>query len=226
MENKFQWRLILGQQSLSWQNQVISSDPLQQSVVNLCTYSGEKIQVKGEAMCNTEYKGKHYVLPIVVISGNGPTLLGRSWLQHIPLNWPNLFQAILKVDDKLSQLLQSFSDVFKEELGALQGEKVNIHIDPSVPPKFCKAWSLPYAMREKVEKELQCLEDQGIITPVKYSKWAAPIVPYKLTANRASRLEHIPFLKLTIYSVNQYTGWWYLVYKAGREPSLFTARTR
>ena len=155
----------------------IALDPLQESVANLCTYSGEKIQVKGEAMCNVEYEDKHYVLPVVVTSGSGPTLPGRTWLQHIPLNWPKLFQAILKVDNKLSQLLQSFADVFKDELGTLQGEKVSIHIDSSVPPKFCKARSLPYAMKVKVETELQLLQDQGIISPVKYSKWAAPIVP-------------------------------------------------
>lgn len=155
----------------------ISSDPLQESQVNLCTYSGEKISVQGEAMCNVEYEGKQYGLPIIIISGNGPTLLGRSWLQHISLNWPKLFQPILKVDDQLTQLLESFSDVFKDELGTLRGDKVSIHIDSTVPPKFCKTRSLPYAMREKVEKELQNLEDQGIITPVKFSKWAAPIVP-------------------------------------------------
>ena len=148
--------------------------PLQESVANLCTYSGKKIQVKGEAMCNVEYEGKHYVLPIVVTSGSGPTLLGRTWLQYIPLNGPKLFRAILKVDDKLSQLLQSFAGVFKDELGTLQGEKGS---DFSVPPKYCKARSLPYAMKEKVETELQRLQDQGIILPVKYSKWAAPFMP-------------------------------------------------
>ena len=188
----------------------ISSDPLQESQVNLCTYSGEKISVQGEAMCNVKYEGKQYELPIVVISGNGPTLLGRSWLQHISLNWSNLLQPVLKVDDQLTQLLESFSDVFKDELGTIQGEKVTIYIDPTIPPKFCKARSLPYAMREKVEKELQTLEDQGIITSIKFSKWAAPIVPvlkqdkqtvricgdYKLTANRASCLEHYPLPKV------------------------------
>ena len=84
-------------------------------------------------MCNVEYEGKHYVLPIVITSGSGPTILERTWLQHIPLNWPKPFQAILKVDDELSQLLQSFADIFKDELGTLQGEKVSIHIDFAVP---------------------------------------------------------------------------------------------
>ena len=36
----------------------ISSEPLQESLVNLCTYYGEKISVRGEAMCNVEYEGK------------------------------------------------------------------------------------------------------------------------------------------------------------------------
>ena len=154
----------------------ISSDSLEESAVNWCTYSGEKIQVKGEAMCNVEYEGKHYVLPLLSFLGYGPTLLGRSWLQHIPLNWSNIFQTIVKVDDKLSQLLHSFSDVFRDELGTLKDEKVSIHFDPSVLPKFCKARSLPYALKEKVVKELQHLQDQGIISLVKYFKRAAQIV--------------------------------------------------
>ena len=61
-----------------------------------------------------------------------------------------------------------------------------------------------------VEKELQRLETLGILKPVKSSKWAAPIVPvlkpdrksiricgdYKLTANKASRLEQYPLPKV------------------------------
>ena len=161
-------------------------------------------------MCNVEYEGKQYSILIVIISGNGPTLLGRSWLQHISFNWKQLFQPLFKVDDQLIQLLESFSDVFKDDLGTLQGDKVSIHIDSTVSPKFCKERSLPYAMREKVEKELQNLEMQGIIIPIKFFKWAALIVPvlkhdkqtvrmcgdYKLTANRASRMEHYPLPKV------------------------------
>jgi len=51
---------------------------LQGSLANLCTYSGEKLSVKGEAMCNVEYDGKMYVLPLVIIGGSGPTLIGRN----------------------------------------------------------------------------------------------------------------------------------------------------
>ena len=86
-------------------------DLSQESMINLIVYTLKwKIQVKDEATC--EYESKHYIFPIVVTSGSAPTLLGRTWLQHIPLNWSKLIQAILKVDNKFSQLLQSFNDVF------------------------------------------------------------------------------------------------------------------
>jgi len=70
--------------------------------------------------------------------------------------------------------LQPFQELFKEELGTFKGDKVSIHVDPSVVPKFCKAIPLPCSMRVMVEKELERLQNLGIIKPVKSSKWAAP----------------------------------------------------
>ncbi|XP_019859755.1 PREDICTED: uncharacterized protein K02A2.6-like [Amphimedon queenslandica] len=37
--------------------------------------------------------------------------------------------------------------------------------------------NVPFALRKKVEKELECLEQNGIIQPVQHSEWATPIVP-------------------------------------------------
>ena len=60
-------------------------------------------------------------------------------------------------------------------------------------------------MRAKVDQELDRLVQEGVITPITYSPWAAPIVPvlksdnsiricgdYKLTANMAARLDTYP----------------------------------
>ena len=32
--------------------------------------------------------GKSRILPLAVISGTGPSLLGRNWLNKVPIDWP------------------------------------------------------------------------------------------------------------------------------------------
>jgi hypothetical protein len=67
---------------------------------------------------------------------------------------------------------------------------------------------VPYAIKENVEQELDRLLDCGIIEPVEFSEWAAPIVPvvkgdgsvriygdYKVTVNTVSKLDNYPIPK-------------------------------
>ena len=65
-------------------------------------------------------------------------------------------------------------------------------------------------MKTLVEKELDNLQAQGIIEPVVFSEWAAPIVPvlkadktsvricgdFKLTVNRVAKLDRYPIPKI------------------------------
>ena len=67
--------------------------------------------------------------------------------------------------------------LFPDELGLVQGMKAKFHINKDATPKFCKARLVPYALKSKVEDELSRLEKEGVIRPVEFSQWAAPIVP-------------------------------------------------
>ena len=73
-------------------------------------------------------------------------------------------------------MLEGYSSVFEPGLGTLQGYKAKIHVDPGARPKYCKAWSVPYAMRGKVEEELERLVSKGI-EPVQFADWAAQLCP-------------------------------------------------
>ena len=59
-------------------------------------------------------------------------------------------------------MLNKHSQVFEERLGTLNDVKVTLAIDHTVPPKFHKARSIPFALKEKVELELQKLKELGI----------------------------------------------------------------
>jgi len=113
----------------------------------------------------------------------------------------------------MTRFYNLFSEVFADELGTLQGSKASIHIDPNIPPKFCKARSLPYAMKDKVEKEFQKLENQGIILPVKYSKWTTPIVP--ILKQDKQYVGTTNMLDITCWTLSTPKGRWLVCHTGG-----------
>ena len=172
----------------------------------LLTYSKEKIPTLGEVDVVVSYREQQATLPLVVVSGSGPTLLGRNWLFAIRLDRHSINTIR---DHTLARVLDRHEDVFRDELGELKGYKAKIFVDPKARPRYCKARSMPYAMRDRVEAELERLEREGIIQPVQFANWAAPIVPvlkndksvricgdFKLTVNQASKLDRYPIPKI------------------------------
>ena len=110
----------------------------------------------------------------------------------------------------LYAVLQQHEAVFQGGPGALKGYQARILVDQNARPRFCKAYSVPYAYRELVENELDCLVADGILEPVEFSEWAVPIVPvlksnrksirvcgdFKQTINPVSRLDRYPIPKV------------------------------
>ena len=66
--------------------------------------------------------------------------------------------------------------LFKAELGMLKDVKVKINVEINHSPRFCKARSVPYRMKEKVDTQLDKMVEQGVLIPVQYSDYASPIV--------------------------------------------------
>ena len=68
-----------------------------------------------------------------------------------------------------------------------------------------EARPVPYDLKAKVEKELDRLQSEGIISPIEFTEWMATIVPvvkqdgsvricgdYKCTVNQVSKLDNYP----------------------------------
>ena len=52
----------------------------------------------------------------------------------------------------------------------LKDTKVKFEVDPNVAPKYCKARTVPYTIKEELDKEIDRLESEDIITPIINSK--------------------------------------------------------
>ena len=102
-------------------------------------------------------------------------------------------------------MLSRHQSVFKDELGTMQGVKAKLLVKPESKPKFFKPRQVPYALNGTIEQELDRLENMGVIEKVRYSEWAAPIVPvvkpdnsirvcgdYKVTVNSVLEIDQHP----------------------------------
>lgn len=184
-----------------------SAPELQPCDVKLRSYTGEEIPVKGTITVSVQHGEQRQELPLLVVRGGGPSLLGRDWLDKLPLDWREIFR--MQSGENLPLILARHAEIFTAGQGTLRGVKVKLYVDEEVQPKFCKARSVPFALRQRVEEELERLERDGIIEPIQFSDWAAPIVPvmkrdgkvricgdYKLTVNRAAKLEVYPLPRI------------------------------
>ena len=59
---------------------------LNETKVRLHTYTGEQVKVTGQVKMSVKCEEQEAVLPVLVIQGKGPNLIGRNWLQEIKLN--------------------------------------------------------------------------------------------------------------------------------------------
>ena len=89
-------------------------------------------------------------LTLLVVAGDGPSLLGRDWLTHIKIDWSNLYNIQCETVD---HLLEQHKVLFSEGLGTLNGYEATFQVDTTVKPKYCKARPVPYAMKVAVEAE-------------------------------------------------------------------------
>ena len=146
------------------------------SCKRLLTYNGSSIKYIGIAKLRFTYMNKTHTLNVYVIRNGGPPILGRDFisifkLEMLPLNYCSKAANI-------SELLQSqYPSVFSDDLGTFNKYKINLKVKKDAKPIFFKPRPVAFALREKIDKELDRLVRDGILKPVEYSAYASPVVP-------------------------------------------------
>lgn len=167
----------------------------------LKTYTGESIKPLGYVSVDikvndAEARGNVYVLPGIV-----QPIFGREWMVLLKTNVT--LNKIEDIDEKtkeklLTEVKVDFQGLFKDDVGKIPGYKGHIQLKPGMKPLFKPPRPLPYSLKDKVEDEIDRLENEGILTKISYSEWGTPVVPiikpdgtvrlcadYKVTVNRA-----------------------------------------
>lgn len=143
----------------------VKKPSLLQCKISLKTYCGHVVPVLGAAKVKVEHEDSAKMLAVVVVKGSGTSLLGRWWMKALKRGWQTLHK-IENRQDALQEVLSRHDTVLKDELGMLKGFSAKIHVASDAKPCFYKPRSVPFAMKKKVEQELERLLDEKIIEPM------------------------------------------------------------
>ena len=173
----------------------------------LRSFGGHSIAVLGQIQVSIKLEsgGKTVLAEFIVVEQTGPILMGRRLLQQLGMSIKTDFGSDVWAISKIETFIERYPDLFSPGLGLYKGKNFAIDVRNDMEPKFFRARPLPYAMKEKVDLELDKLLSQKIIEPVSHSTIAAPVVPvlktdnslrlcgdYKVTANRMLKLDTYP----------------------------------
>ena len=92
---------------------------LQETTLKLRTYTGETLQIHGAITVDVTYNDQTVTLPLLVVEGTRPSLVGRDWLTKIRLDWGNIcnIQANPTWPQKV---LDKHKSVFQDRLGLVK----------------------------------------------------------------------------------------------------------
>ena len=136
--------------------------------IALHTYTAERVEVMGSLPVHVEYGDQEKDLSLVIANGNGLALLGRDWLAHIRQDWAVL--AYQTSSFQLEALLQKYEELFHEELGKVTSVEVSLSLKENSQPKFFPLQTVPFAIKDAITKEIECLESTGVLEKVEFSK--------------------------------------------------------
>ena len=80
-------------------------------------YTGEPITIIGNLHVCVQYRDKFAKLVLVVVEGNGSSLLGQNWLKYLRLDWSGITQMHSSRPKSLNSVLDQHKALFEEGLG-------------------------------------------------------------------------------------------------------------
>lgn len=151
------------------------------SNITMCLYNGHRITPCGYFVAKISYSNMCNEIKIYVMKNGGPSLLGRDFMVKFKMYFvlANNINYCNSVDDgkEVQHLLDLYPDVWKNEVGCFNKFEVELQLKENTTPKFFKPRTVPFALRDRVSKEIDRLVNLGILIPVSYSEYATPIVP-------------------------------------------------
>nr|XP_049462823.1 uncharacterized protein K02A2.6-like [Anopheles coluzzii] len=170
----------------------IGRPPTQPTDESAVTASGSDLNLLAEFQAditinNVTKTGRIFISDSADLNVLGIDTMDLFDLWSVPIN--SLVNVVHQNSDQyVDRLKHQFPEVFRSTLGRCTKAQVKLYLKPDARPCYCPKRPVAYAALPKVDAELERLETNGIISPVQFSDWAAPIVVVRKSDNVSVRV--------------------------------------
>lgn len=178
------------------------------------TYLQETFVPDGKVKINVKYNNVTIKDDMYIVPDGCTALLGRTWIRRLNINLNELdsnINATNAIDktNEIELIKREFASVFEEKIGCIPDYTISLKLRENATPVYIKERQIPYALTDRVNKELELLESSGIITKTSNSDWGSPLVvipkadggvrlcvDYKVGVNQRLVSAHYPIRKI------------------------------
>jgi len=186
--------------------------------VKFRSYTHGIFEPLGAVQVPVRYKNIECTEIVFIVADTFTPILGRTWIRHLHINlseidnvkkFSNTEVNAVDASNIVNDIINRFSDIFEPKVGRIPNFTCSLKLREHSKPVFLKAREVPFALRDKVDTELQVLERDGIITKVDCSDWGSPLVvipkqdgtvrlcvDYKVAVNPQLQTAHYPIPRI------------------------------
>nr|XP_023024869.1 uncharacterized protein K02A2.6-like [Leptinotarsa decemlineata] len=189
--------------------------PLEPATIAFRSYTQDFFIPDGKIVVDVSYGNIKIKEDVYIVPDDYAVILGRVWIRRLKIDLNQLSQQNTSVPFErfnlwsVEEVSAKYPNVFEEKIGCVPGFNVVLKLCEGVQPCFHREREIPYALSTLVEKELDPLENAGIITKISISDWGSPLVvipkadggvrlavDYKVGVNERLMNSHYPIRKI------------------------------
>ena len=151
---------------------LIGSPPLKESTMRIYAYkANEPVKLSGEFWQTLSVGlSKRRIRETVYVTAEGRQDSILSCKAALGLH-------LIKLDKSVQQSINNIGNNTTKPIGKIKGVNIKLHIDMDIKPVAPPHRRIPYHLRDKVEEEIQRLEDIDVIERVTGpTPWVSPVV--------------------------------------------------
>lgn len=151
---------------------------IEKSSLQLITFCKTTIPVVGFVKVQVHYGDTIKALNMYVTNTDREPLMGREWIRQLKVQLSDTLDTLnADTSKEVEKMLHEYRQGLDSNSSKIKKIQARLTFKDNTRPVFLKARKVPFTLIPLVKKEIERLENAGILEKINTSAWAIPIVP-------------------------------------------------